>query len=132
MCFGSSALVSHEPKHITALETSKYNPGLRQRVLPRRDQEPHNAPTSSTGYNYGSISSLVLTTDKSALPRRDNLKEPDDAHISLYVARPIVRPSFNTTAMSNDVDLQYPIYYFMTSATATRDETTRTAATTPP
>jgi pre-mRNA-splicing helicase BRR2 len=34
-----------------------------------------------SGYNYGAISSLVLTTDKSALPRRD--KEPDGAPTSL-------------------------------------------------
>ncbi|KAF8970308.1 Sec63-domain-containing protein [Flammula alnicola] len=32
-------------------------------------------------YNYGAISSLVLTTDRSALPRRD--KEPDGAPVSL-------------------------------------------------
>ncbi|KAJ3514868.1 hypothetical protein NLJ89_g2119 [Agrocybe chaxingu] len=34
-----------------------------------------------SGYNYGAISSLVLTTDRSALPRRD--KEPDGAPVSL-------------------------------------------------
>ncbi|KAF9474450.1 Sec63-domain-containing protein [Pholiota conissans] len=34
-----------------------------------------------SGYNYGAISSLVLTTDRSALPRRD--KEPDGAPMSL-------------------------------------------------
>src|SRR5258708_26376844 len=34
-----------------------------------------------SGYNYGAISSLVLTTDRSALPRRD--KEPDGAPTSL-------------------------------------------------
>ena len=34
-----------------------------------------------SGYNYGAISSLVLTTDRSTLPRRD--KEPDGAPISL-------------------------------------------------
>ncbi len=34
-----------------------------------------------SGYNYGAISSLVLTTDRSALPRRD--KKPDDAPNSL-------------------------------------------------
>lgn len=34
-----------------------------------------------SGYNYGAISSLVLTTDRSALPRRD--KEPDGASTSL-------------------------------------------------
>ena len=34
-----------------------------------------------TGYNYGAISSLVLTADRSALPRRD--KEPDGAPTSL-------------------------------------------------
>jgi len=33
------------------------------------------------GYNYGAISSLVLTADRSALPRRD--KEPDGAPTSL-------------------------------------------------
>ena len=30
-----------------------------------------------SGYNYAAISSLVLTADRSALPRRD--KEPDGA-----------------------------------------------------
>ncbi|KNZ72229.1 U5 small nuclear ribonucleoprotein 200 kDa helicase [Termitomyces sp. J132] len=34
-----------------------------------------------SGYNYGAISSLVLTADRSALPRRD--KEPDGAPTSL-------------------------------------------------
>ncbi len=34
-----------------------------------------------SGYNYGAISSLVLTTDRSTLPRRD--KEPDGAPVSL-------------------------------------------------
>ena len=34
-----------------------------------------------SGYNYGAISSLVLTTDRSVLPRRD--KEPDGAPTSL-------------------------------------------------
>lgn len=34
-----------------------------------------------SGYNYGAISSLVLTADRSALPRRD--KEPDGAPESL-------------------------------------------------
>ena len=34
-----------------------------------------------TGYNYGAISSLVLTADRSALPRRD--REPDGAPTSL-------------------------------------------------
>ena len=34
-----------------------------------------------SGYNYGAISSLVLTTDRSALPRRD--KEPDGSPVSL-------------------------------------------------
>ena len=34
----------------------------------------HGKPDLS-GYNYGAISSLVLTADRSALPRRD--KEPD-------------------------------------------------------
>ncbi|KAL1719126.1 Sec63 Brl domain-containing protein [Schizophyllum commune] len=34
-----------------------------------------------SGYNYGDISSLVLTADRSALPRRD--KEPDGAPTSL-------------------------------------------------
>ena len=34
-----------------------------------------------SGYNYGAISSLVLTADRSALPRRD--KEPDGAPTTL-------------------------------------------------
>ncbi|THG98884.1 hypothetical protein EW026_g3362 [Hermanssonia centrifuga] len=34
-----------------------------------------------SGYNYAAISSLVLTADRSALPRRD--KEPDGAPTSL-------------------------------------------------
>ena len=34
-----------------------------------------------SGYNYSAISSLVLTADRSALPRRD--KEPDGAPTSL-------------------------------------------------
>ncbi|KAF7293429.1 U5 small nuclear ribonucleoprotein helicase [Mycena indigotica] len=34
-----------------------------------------------SGYNYGAISSLVLTADRSALPRRD--KEPNGAPTSL-------------------------------------------------
>ncbi|KAF5318824.1 hypothetical protein D9619_010989 [Psilocybe cf. subviscida] len=34
-----------------------------------------------SGYNYGAISSLVLTTDRRALPRRD--QEPDGAPVSL-------------------------------------------------
>ena len=34
-----------------------------------------------SGYNYGAISSLVLTADRSVLPRRD--KEPDGAPTSL-------------------------------------------------
>ena len=40
----------------------------------------HGKPDLS-GYNYGAISSLVLTADRSALPRRD--KEPDGAPTSL-------------------------------------------------
>ncbi len=34
-----------------------------------------------SGYNYGAISSLLLTADRSAIPRRD--KEPDGAPESL-------------------------------------------------
>ncbi|TFY80397.1 hypothetical protein EWM64_g3621 [Hericium alpestre] len=41
---------------------------------------PSGKPDLS-GYNYGAISSLVLTADRSALPRRD--KEPDGAPTSL-------------------------------------------------
>ncbi|KAJ7632741.1 putative RNA helicase [Roridomyces roridus] len=41
---------------------------------------PSKKPDLS-GYNYGAISSLVLTADRSALPRRD--KEPDGAPTSL-------------------------------------------------
>ncbi|CAK5277379.1 unnamed protein product [Mycena citricolor] len=42
--------------------------------------EPGKKPDLS-GYNYGAISSLVLTADRSALPRRD--REPDGAPTSL-------------------------------------------------
>ncbi|KAJ3845800.1 hypothetical protein EV368DRAFT_70427, partial [Lentinula lateritia] len=40
-----------------------------------------NAKPDLSQYNYGAISSLVLTADRSALPRRD--KEPDGAPTSL-------------------------------------------------
>jgi pre-mRNA-splicing helicase BRR2 len=41
----------------------------------------HSGKPDYSGYNYGAISSLVLTADRSALPRRD--KEPDGAPTSL-------------------------------------------------
>ena len=41
----------------------------------------HSGRPDLSGYNYGAISSLVLTADRSALPRRD--KEPDGAPTSL-------------------------------------------------
>ena len=40
-----------------------------------------SAKRDLSGYNYSAISSLVLTADRSALPRRD--KEPDGAPTSL-------------------------------------------------
>jgi pre-mRNA-splicing helicase BRR2 len=54
------------------------------------DKTPTTTPTMSgrppgkpdlSGYNYGAISSLVLTADRSTLPRRD--KEPDGAPTTL-------------------------------------------------
>ena len=56
-----------------------------------------------SGYNYGAIASLVLTADKSALPRRD--KEPDGAPTSL-VGRIDVREMGSRVLRETPKDLE--------------------------
>ena len=51
-------------------------------AVPDDDERPTmSGKRDLSGYNYAAISSLVLTADRSALPRRD--KEPDGAPTSL-------------------------------------------------